>query len=143
MKDRPWSDTFFAYLKIGVCVALHLGAVARCEAQLFTEVTDLDLSSLWVAAIAAGDYDSDGKMDLVACGRNATSAIVCDLWRNTGAGFTNTHAGLPPVYNGSVAWGDYNNDGRLDILIAGMTETNEITEVWRSTPEGFANANVA
>ena len=28
---------------------------------------------------------------------------------------------LPGVYNSSVAWGDYDNDGRLDILLAGQT----------------------
>src|SRR5881394_172620 len=25
--------------------------------------------------------------------------------------------GLPPVVSGSVAWGDYDNDGRLDFLL--------------------------
>ena len=28
---------------------------------------------------------------------------------------------LTGVYNGSVAWGDYDNDGDLDILLSGYT----------------------
>jgi hypothetical protein len=27
--------------------------------------------------------------------------------------------GLPPVFSGSVAWGDSDNDGRLDFLLSG------------------------
>ena len=58
------------------------------------------------------------------------------MWRNTGSGFTNINAGLPGVVvSSSVAWGDYDNDGRLDILITGTTDGNisgAIAQVWRN-----------
>ena len=45
--------------------------------------------------------------------------MIAQVWRNTGSGFSNINAGLPGVYDSSVAWGDYDNDGRLDFLLTG------------------------
>jgi hypothetical protein len=39
------------------------------------------------------------------------------VYRNDGAGiFTDIGAGFTGYYDGSAAWGDYDNDGDLDIL---------------------------
>ena len=38
------------------------------------------------------------------------------------AQFTVVPAGLPQVYASSVAWGDYDNDGRLDFAIIGSLD---------------------
>src|SRR5437667_130895 len=51
--------------------------------------------------------------------------------------FTNINAGLPGMAESSAAWADYDNDGRLDILLAGASSA----QVWRNTTGGFANIN--
>jgi hypothetical protein len=49
---------------------------------------------------------------------------------------------VPPLSSGSVAWGDYDNDGWLDILITGRDSiAAPIAQVWRNTGNGFTNIN--
>jgi hypothetical protein len=64
------------------------------------------------------DYDNDGWMDVAFAGESTSEA----LYRNRGNGtFVNktTSAGLKPIQPcQGIAWGDYNNDGFLDLYIA-------------------------
>jgi hypothetical protein len=97
------------------------------------------------ASIAVGDYDNDGKLDILICGstnHDATGAVT-QLWHNQGNGvFTNVLAGLTPLANGgTVAWGDYDNDGYLDILLAGRTNvfpnpSGSVCELWHNQRDG-------
>ena len=94
--------------------------------------------------MAWGDYDNDGRLDILLTGiTNLNYGIpgVAEVWRNTGSGFTNINAGLPGFWFGSSAWGDYDNDGRLDILLSGSTNSDflGVTELWRNTGSGFTN----
>ena len=119
----------------------------------FTRVTIPGLPQLSYGAVAWGDYDNDGRLDFLITG--ATNLPVdypvgglSQLWRNTGSGFTNVPVpGLPGVYRSSVAWGDYDNDGWLDFVIAGTTDYDSqgaITpQVWRNTGSGFINLPIA
>src|SRR5688572_28254811 len=43
--------------------------------------------------------------------------------------------GLPDVASGSVAWADFDSDGRLDFLLSGSVELS----LWRNTGDGFTN----
>src|SRR5258706_612088 len=89
----------------------------------------LKKKKIMVVAWAGGGLDKDG---VLACRVRDTTvgsdwrSEVCasaQLWRNTGGGFSNVTAsvapGLPGVSGSSVAWGDYDNDGRLDFLLPG------------------------
>ena len=64
------------------------------------------------------DYDNDGFMDVAFSGDGTTDA----LYRNQGDGtFVNVSAaaGMIQAVNGKgIAWGDYNNDGFVDLYIA-------------------------
>src|SRR5512134_3434710 len=44
-------------------------------------------------------------------------------------------SGLPEVASGSVAWADYDNDGRLDFLLSGSFTLS----LWRNTASVFTN----
>jgi enediyne biosynthesis protein E4 len=76
-------------------------------------------------AIAWGDYDNDGDLDLFVSRGSGThsnnEALKQTLYRNNGNGtFTEVtdQAGLGRFSNNrAAAWGDYNNDGYLDLYV--------------------------
>lgn len=83
-------------------------------------VTDLNSSD----RCAWGDYDNDGYIDLVVSSYNDNSQSTnypLLLYHNNGDGtFTRVTTGPIANYMGKtfgVAWGDYDNDGRLDLFV--------------------------
>ena len=99
-------------------------------------------------AVAWGDYDNDGWLDFLLTGSTNASigGPISQLWRNTGSGFSNVTAsvapGVFPADGGAVAWGDFDNDGRLDFMQTGQDfySGNPRSDLWRNTGSTFANA---
>ena len=111
----------------------------------FTNVPVPGLTGVYFGSMAWGDYDNDGRADFLITGITNGSAneSTAQLWRNTEAGFTNVPIpGLRGVFVSSLAWGDYDNDGRLDFLLEGLSANGFISEVWRNGDNGFTNVPV-
>ena len=114
---------------------------------LFTNV-NAALPGMSSSAVARGDFDNDGRSDLLLTGfagvdTNNFPIYLSQVWRNLGNGtFTNLHAALPGVDTGAVALGDFDDDGKLDILLTGYSSTGAVAQVWRNLGNGtFANIN--
>jgi hypothetical protein len=61
---------------------------------------------------------------------------VAKVYRNDGGVFVDSGPAddaLTGVNYSSVAWGDYDNDGDLDILLTGSTGVGSVAKVYRNT----------
>jgi hypothetical protein len=78
-----------------------------------------------------GDYDNDGDQDLFVSNFNSQSSLttLSSLYINSGNGlFTRTYlsAGIADGASHGSAWGDYDNDGWLDLFVARFQKVNKL-----------------
>ncbi len=112
--------------------------------------TSLTYSLVWsneltptnLASLSFGDFDNDGKIDLIEMG----IGDYLKLYRNNGTALILNQSSGPSgifggVYEGSFGWGDYDNDGDLDLVATGYEQgTNYI---YKNNNSLFIKDNIA
>jgi hypothetical protein len=85
-----------------------------------------NMANLQNPSIDVADYDNDGDLDILLTGLDASLASRTKLYRNSFTSFSEVPLGsaLDRTASGSAKWGDFDNDGDLDILITGQTGPN-------------------
>jgi hypothetical protein len=98
---------------------------------MFTEMP-IPLPGGGYSSVAWGDFDNDGFLDVILAGDGA-SGPVTQVFHNDGTGnFTNYWITPLQLTQPSVAVGDYDNDGRLDILMMGITNGVKYTKLFHN-----------
>ncbi len=95
------------------------------------------------ATVEWGDYDNDGDLDFVMTGEQPNSIAITKIFRKDGATFNDINAGLPGLRLGDATWGDYDNDGDLDIALSGLLSFNYISRIYRNDAGTFTDINAA
>jgi uncharacterized repeat protein (TIGR01451 family) len=104
------------------------------------------LTGVYLSSVAWGDYDNDGDLDLLLTGEDSGFNAVAKLYRNNDSVFVDSGTAddaLIGVANSSVAWGDYDNDGDLDILLTGYNGVADSAKLYRNTGGVFADSGTA
>jgi len=109
----------------------------------FSEVYSGELIGIFQSTVAWVDYDNDSDLDIFLSG-NTGSSLVTKIYENTGSGFTeDVISGLTGVRNGSVTWGDYDNDGDRDFILIGENASGDsFTKGYSNNGTTFIDANL-
>jgi len=89
------------------------------------------------SSIKWGDYDNDGDLDFFLAGYiSSDEPKSANLYRNDGGDLFSLpqidSLNFEDVSGGSVEWGDYDNDGDLDILLVGLNDSSFVTKIYRN-----------
>ena len=125
-KSSQWAREWKCLALLGLVLGLGIGQQAT--AQIFVEVgavSGADDSGSG-SGMAWGDYDSDGDLDLYVTNFGEAN----QLYRNDGGGLfspVGPEAGVDDGGDGTGAvWGDYDNDGDLDLYVANFAGVNKL-----------------
>ena len=105
----------------------------------FTDI-NANLEKVYGASVAWGDYNNDGAQDVLLAGQVPTNGTITRIYRNqvyNDAGFADIGASIRGNEYGSVDWGDYDNDGDLDILVTGDNDNT----IYRNDDTTFTDTN--
>ncbi len=97
--------------------------------DIFNEVPNTGLTPIRMGMPCWVDFDGDSDLDLFLIGQrggHGSSDNIAELYRNDGGVFVKLDAGLQGRRHGSAAWGDYDNDGDLDLLIMGTVGWDDV-----------------
>jgi len=88
-------------------------------------IIELSSTGMSNGSISIGDYDNDLDLDILVKGEDDTYVTNTKLFRNDGdMVFSEIVSNFIGLAQGGSDWGDYDNDGDLDLVYTGITNTD-------------------
>lgn len=112
------------------------------ENGVFTEILNTEIAEPGINSFGAtfGDVDNDGDLDLLILNAYNDAHFTNSLFLNDGNGnFTQDFSSELADFQGwtySAAFGDYNNDGWLDVILANNQDESQANSVFKNTGTG-------
>ena len=110
--------------------------VYRNDGGKLTKYDAQSLTGLFSTALALGDMDNDGDLDLVAIGGTLAGLPTATVYTNDGLGNFTAGSGLRGALGGTVALGDVDNNGYLDIFLTGQNSNSDLIAVLYQNADG-------
>lgn len=112
--------------------------------NLFAEVQTA-LPKVEYGEVTWGDYDADGDLDLFLNGSPDGSVFISEIYRNDNGSFIDIGANLEAVSGAATAWGDYDMDNDLDLLLSGYSTNASayVTKLYRNNGGTFAEVSTS
>jgi len=83
------------------------------------------------------DFNTDGRMDIVLTGVGNSGQPVSGMYIQQGNGtFQLSNQEIPPLTNGSIQFGDFDNDRNIDVLITGKNPVGRLETIVLLNEEG-------
>lgn len=118
--------------------AIPLAALAVLPASAQFTAVNSGLPEPPRPCAAWGDYDNDGDLDVLIAGEGRQGTVSSAIYRNAGGSFSNSGVSLLGLESADVAWGDFDNDGDLDLAMTGLTNGGAVTtRVYRNNLTTF------
>jgi hypothetical protein len=94
------------------------------------------LTGVYKSCLIWGDIDNDGDLDLVLTGFDSDGVRHSEVYENSGSPLHNLVIlqSLTGVSDTSLAWGDYDTDGDLDLALSEQIEAEaaKFTKIYRN-----------
>ncbi|MBC7694819.1 MAG: T9SS type A sorting domain-containing protein [Burkholderiales bacterium] len=86
-------------------------------------VSTIPLPGMTRGSAKWGDYDQDGDLDILLMGQDAAGTWNWYIFRNDPGGFNQQFNHIDYINFGDGEWGDFDNDGDLDVILSGGKKT--------------------
>lgn len=111
---------------VGKTLKVYLNSFAQTGTVAFTNSSNTFTNAgVETGEARFADYDNDGDMDFAVAG-SGNSLNITKVYNNDGSGqFTDLSSSLfTGVRQGNITWADLDNDGTLELIVAGNTATS-------------------
>ena len=135
---KSFATVFSAVFGLYVFLLIPISATAQTQFVQFKEIPLTDLERGSAHSVAWGDYDNDGDEDLLQNYGIENRDDRARLYRNDSQAGTIRFTNVTDNFRidrlgrlGGAAWGDFDNDGFLDLLLGG--EIGERSKLYRNS----------